>query len=191
MNVPIRIYSLSIAVLLLFSVSNSSYADQTDPLLNSLFKKLYQTNSIRQAKIIEFEIMRIWNLSDDKDINRRMNLSDAAMRSRSLDKALNIVTTITREKPNFSEGWNLQATILFFMERYDESIKSVEKTLSLEPRHFGALIGKADMLARKGRLKESRSVLQRVIEIYPLHIRVNKRLEHVNHLIKIRADSYV
>ncbi|PHS71983.1 MAG: hypothetical protein COB22_06095 [Cycloclasticus sp.] len=182
--------SITIFLFLLF-VSSSLQADQNNPLLNSLFNKLHQTNSIRQARAVEVEIMRIWNFSGNKDIDQRMNLSDTAMRERSFEKALDIVTTITQEMPQFSEGWNLQATILFFMGRYKESLESVEKTLALEPRHFGAMIGKGDMLASQGRLKESRWALQGVMKIYPLHQRVIQRLEYIDALIKIRADSYV
>ena len=186
-----RFNELIITILFFLLLSTNLHADQNNALLNVLFKKLHQTNSIRQAKAVEVEIMRLWNLSGNKGINKRMNLSDAAMRSSSFDNALDIVTTVTLEMPQFSEGWNLQATILFFMGRYDESMESVEKTLALEPRHFGAMIGKGDMLARQGRLKEARSIFQTVIKIYPLHARVIQRLERIKALIKIKADSYV
>ncbi|PCI69152.1 MAG: hypothetical protein COB26_00250 [Piscirickettsiaceae bacterium] len=158
-----------ITVLLLICISKSLHADQNDPLLNALFNKLHETNSIRHAKNVEFEIMRLWNLSGNKHIDERMSLSDTAMRESSFKKALTLATSITEEGPTFSEGWNLQAIILFFMGRYDESLKSVEKTLALEPRHFGAMIGKGDMLARQGRLKAVRNALQRVLILYPLY----------------------
>ena len=180
-----------IILLMLLIVSTNVQADQNDLQLKPLFNKLQHANSVREAKLVQAKIMHIWNLSGDESIDRRMGLSDAAMRERSFDKALEIVMTITQEMPKFSEGWNLQATILFFMGKYEESLESVEKTLSLEPRHFGALIGKGDMLVRQGKLKEARSTLQRVMKVYPLHQRVIKRLERIDDAIKTRARRYV
>lgn len=190
MKISKRFGGLIIISLFLLLISTNLHADQNNSSLKSLFKKLHQTNSIRQAKTVEVEIMRLWNLSGNKDIDQRMNLSDAAMRSGSFGKALDMVTTVIQEMPKFSEGWNLHATILFFMGRYDESMESVGKTLTLEPRHFGAMIGKGDMLARQGKLIEARSMFQTVIKIYPLHTRVIQRLERIKVLIKTKSDSY-
>ena len=77
------------------------------------------------------------------------------------------------------------------MGRYEESLESVERTLTLEPRHFGAMIGKGDMLVRQGKFKEARVTLQRVMKVYPLHQRVIQRLELIDDAIKTKAGSYV
>jgi len=182
--------SISALLLLLFASTNLQ-ADQNDLQLTELFNKLQQADSVREARLVEAKIMYIWNLSGDESIDQRMGLSDNAMRVRSFDKALEIVMTITEERPEFSEGWNLQATILFFMGRYEESLVSVDKTLTLEPRHFGAMIGKGDMLVRQGKLKEARLTLQRVMKVYPLHQRVIQRLERIDDAIKTKEGSYV
>lgn len=182
--------SISALLLLLFASTNLQ-ADQNDLQLTELFNKLQQADSVREARLVEAKIMHIWNLSGDESIDQRMGLSDNAMRVRSFDKALEIVMTITEERPEFSEGWNLQATILFFMGRYEESLVSVDKTLTLEPRHFGAMIGKGDMLVRQGKLKEARLTLQRVMKVYPLHQRVIQRLERIDDAIKTKEGSYV
>ena len=182
--------SISALLLLLFASTNLQ-ADQNDLQLTELFNKLQQADSVREARLVEAKIMHIWNLSGDESIDQRMGLSDNAMRVRSFNKALEIVMTITEERPEFSEGWNLQATILFFMGRYEESLVSVDKTLTLEPRHFGAMIGKGDMLVRQGKLKEARLTLQRVMNMYPLHQRVIQRLERIDDAIKTKEGSYV
>jgi tetratricopeptide (TPR) repeat protein len=191
MNISEKIAKSISALLLLLFASTNLQADQNDLQLTVLFNKLQQADSVREARLVEAKIMHIWNLSGDESIDQRMGLSDNAMRMRSFDKALEIVMSVTEERPEFSEGWNLQATILFFMGRYEESLESVERTLTLEPRHFGAMIGKGDMLVRQGKFKEARVTLQRVMKVYPLHQRVIQRLERIDDAIKIKAGSYV
>ncbi|MEM8651567.1 MAG: hypothetical protein AAGF54_13620, partial [Pseudomonadota bacterium] len=47
------------------------------------------------------------------------------------------------------------------------SIADIETTLSLEPRHFGALSGLAVILNRLDRKKEALDTWYKVLEIYP------------------------
>ena len=68
------------------------------------------------------------------------------MQLQNYEEALKHFSELTRQVPQFAEGWNKRATVLFLMGRFLESSDDVERTLHLEPRHFGALSGKGLIL---------------------------------------------
>ncbi len=184
----LRVHLAILAVLSLLSVSTTALANQTNPRLDTLFVKLNKAQTVRQAQLVEYEIMQIWNKSGNKEIDQRMNLADTVMRNGSAQEALEIMAVITKEKPNFSEAWNLHATILFLMGKYKESLSSIDRTLALEPRHFGALIGKGHIFAQQKRFKEALTVFKTARNLYPLHPRIYKHITRLHQLIKINDE---
>ena len=64
-----------------------------------------------------------------------------AMKIQQFEKAYGYFSQMTKLAPDYAEGWNKRATVLYLMGRFKESEADVMKTLELEPRHFGALSG--------------------------------------------------
>ena len=74
---------------------------------------------------------------------------------------------VTVLAPDYAEGWNRRATLYFQKSDLSRSIADIETTLSLEPRHFGALSGLAVILNRLDRKQEALDTWYKVLEIYP------------------------
>ena len=70
-----------------------------------------------------------------------MILGIKAMNNQQFGKALEHFRLLTRIEPEFAEGWNKRATVLYLMGRFKESEEDILRTLKLEPRHFGAHSG--------------------------------------------------
>jgi Tfp pilus assembly protein PilF len=54
------------------------------------------------------------------------------------------------------------------MKHYGKSMADIEHTLELEPRHFGALSGMAQIMKDTGRKELAMRAWERVLEIYPM-----------------------
>lgn len=115
-------------------------AGQDDPRLNALFDKL-KTGSDEEARAIERQIWQIWVEHKNPEIARLMQRGMAALNEDDAQEALDTFGQVVRADKNFAEGWNKRATVEFVMGDFDASIADIERTLALEPRHFGALSG--------------------------------------------------
>ena len=90
----------------------------------------------------------------------RRDLHDYAGAIEHLDELVTLA-------PDWAEAWNQRATILFFRDQLDRSLEDVEKVLALEPKHFGALAGKAVILMHQGRVELGQKALREALEVHP------------------------
>jgi tetratricopeptide (TPR) repeat protein len=116
-------------------------ADQSDWRLNQMFERLRQTTIEGEAAQLEASIWQLWMRSENEDTNILMRLGVNAMNSGDYPAALRAFDRMVKDDPNFAEGWNKRATLHYLMDNYDASVADIERTLALEPRHFGALSG--------------------------------------------------
>jgi tetratricopeptide (TPR) repeat protein len=121
--------------------SPAGFADQTDPRLGGLFTQLKAAGSLDEAQTIEARIWALWLRSKVAGVDTLMNEGMGRMETGDLDRALATFTEVTKRAPDFAEGWNKRATVLYMLGRPQESIADIGRVLALEPRHFGALSG--------------------------------------------------
>jgi tetratricopeptide (TPR) repeat protein len=116
-------------------------ADQDDPRLDGLFERLQTTSDPAEASGLEQRIWRLWLDADDAGLNRLMQQGIVALNDRRYAAALEAFDRMVEQAPEFAEGWNKRATVHFLMGNWQASVRDIQQTLALEPRHFGALFG--------------------------------------------------
>ena len=90
-----------------------------------------------------------------------------AMTAGRLRQAERIFDEIISKAPDFAEGWNKRATVLYFLRQYDKSAADVRQTLLLEPRHFGAAAGLGLIFLSLNYPKSALEAFQKALEINP------------------------
>jgi len=149
------------------SVGGAARADQKDPHLNDLFAQLKTATGLLKARAIEQQIWTIWLQSDDAEVTHLMGDGVEAMNSEDYKTAIADFTKITQLAPDFAEGWNKRATVLFMVGDYQGSLADVAKTLKLEPRHFGALSGLGLINAQLEHDEDAIAAFERALAINP------------------------
>lgn len=137
--------------------------------LDRLFGELKRERNERAAKRISDRIWEEWSHSGSATIDLMMQWSQSAADKKQFDVALDFLDQVTTLSPTFAEGWNRRATIHFLMNNYSMSMADIDRTLQLEPRHFGALSGMAQILKNTGRDELALNAYLRVLDIYPMN----------------------
>lgn len=135
--------------------------------LDALFIKLATGSSDRNAYAIEDEIWDIWTSHADPEAVSAMNDAVSAMAQRQYDSALVLLDDLVRAHPLWPEAWNKRATLFFLVGRDQESANDIRRTLQLEPRHFGALAGFAQICLRHGETTAAAIACDAALRIHP------------------------
>ena len=153
--------------------------------LEKFFMDLKKSTNIDEAVNIEKNIWNLWILHPrNKFLTNKLELGTELMENGQHKYAYRIFTNIIFEDPNWSEAWNKRATVLFLMKEYDLSLIDIEKTLDLEPRHFGALSGRAQIYIDLKEYRKALDNLMKTKEIYPLS-RGNKVIPKLEKILSI------
>ena len=130
---------LTVAVLIFYS--NLVPADQTDDRLETLFITLSSSSDKQVIRATENQIWDIWFAHPNSDVERLMQIGVQRMNANRQSEAMIIFSQLVENFPDYAEAWNRRATLHYILGNYQESIDDIERVLSLEPRHFGALSG--------------------------------------------------
>ena len=173
---------LIVSISLLFA-SKIALADQNDPRLNNLFKKLNETENQDEIRDLISDIWNIWYEVDDPKVIEYFEKGIQAMNLRNYPLAIRFFNNLIEEDPNFAEGWNKRATVHFMMGNFDQSMQDIIKTLELEPRHFGALDGMGLIFIHQGQFKQAIDVYDKMLEIFPFSIKTMDKKERIQSFI--------
>ena len=174
---------LAVAVLLIFPAA----ADQNDERLDELFVQLHETKSEYQAYVLERTIWSIWLVSDMAGTNILMEQGVNAMGVGDHATALEKFEAVVELEPDFAEGWNKRATVHYLMGNFAQSIEDVKKTLTLEPRHFGALSGLGLIYDSMDNLEGAKAAFEKALEANPHMVPIKMRLEEIEKELENRA----
>jgi predicted Zn-dependent protease len=135
--------------------------------LNALFEDLARATPRQDPAETMDLIWAIWIDHEDRTAADRMGTALDAMAAGASDLARPILDELVVNFPSWAEAWNKRATIAFFDERDDESIHDIARTLELEPRHFGAILGFAQICLRHGRVHEAKAAFAMAQRLTP------------------------
>ena len=170
---------ICLTIFLIFLVVSTSEADQNDPKLDILFNDLSQTQSEMKAQPILLEIWSIWSVAIDTKTQEKFDAGNQLMSKRQYDESILMFSDAINLQPTFAEAWNKRATVNYIIGNYEESISDIFSTLELEPRHFGALDGLAQIYMLQNKYFKAAQVYRKILEILPYNKKAIMHLEYL------------
>jgi len=173
-----------VATLLLVS-SLGSNADQNNPKLDELFTQLREATNPRVAKWAEREIWTIWHETPDDTSLEIMRNARTALDNADFDLAISLLDKLVEYTPDFAEAWNQRAIVLYFTEDYSGSLRDIEQTLKLEPRHFGAMSGRGRVYLHLDELELALQAFESALDRNPWMDNIRGQMQ----MIRARINS--
>ena len=178
-----KVYKIFI---LFFFISNfflSAHSSQ-EIVLNKLFDQLIKTHNLNNAEQLEKKIWSIWSEHPNNNkLTDRLEFGTELMQYGDYNYALRVFNNIIITDPQWSEAWNKRATVFFLMNKLSNSLDDIDKVLSLEPRHFGALSGQARIFIKLQKYEKAILSLKRALVFYP-SFRSGEMIPEIERLIK-------
>lgn len=135
---------------LLYRLPERRPAPSLPSRLGEFFDRLVACATPAEVPPIEDAIWSAWMYHGHEEAEAALERASADMAARRFDLAETRLAILLRRRPDWAEAWNKRATLCYLMERDDESVEAIHRTLELEPRHFGALCGLGEILRSRG-----------------------------------------
>jgi tetratricopeptide (TPR) repeat protein len=103
--------------------------------------------------------------------------------------AMRTLDRLTRTYPKYAEGWNRRAAVLWKMGEYEKSRLDCERTLKLNPNHYGAWQGLGVCELELGHLNEACHALRSALRILPHDEATLRSLQQCETLLRTRGTS--
>ena len=173
----------TLLTLIFLTFSTNSYSDQNSPELDILFEDLYNAQDITQQNKIVSNIWSEWMKIDNPESQKIMDMVPYFFQTRNYDEAIEVLSYVIEQEPDFSEAYNKRATFYFMMGDFENSMKDIESTLALEPRHFGALDGMSRILISYKKYEQAFQVYEEMMNLMPNDVTLHMKMDRLNNLI--------
>jgi len=165
-----------------FSIVNSQ---EREAKLDGLFNQLKNNNDVAAAFEIEIKIWNIWSIHPSQEnLTQLLAKGSNLMSEQKLNKAYETFSIVIGLDPNWAEGWNKRATVLYMLGRYQESQEDIDEVLKLEKRHFGALSGQGLVQIELKNYERAINSYKEVQKIYPSMMSPKIMIPQLKELIK-------
>ena len=152
--------------------------------LDGLFSQLLEAEeaeAIRLSREIELE----WSKSGSPAMDLLLKRGTDAFEAGDTQAAIGHFTSLTDHAPEFAEGWFRRASAYAEAELYGPAVADLERTLTLEPKHYDAIATLGGIFVHIERPDMAMRAFEEVLAIHPHHPDVTEAME----LLETQVDG--
>ncbi len=150
------------------TTGHANSLDDTKQQKQFLFEKLAKAQSEQEGRLAEDAIWQYWfSLAPDHSARKSLDAGMERRKAYDFEAAEKHLDNVVTTAPDYAEGYNQRAFVRFLRENFTGALTDLEKTLELEPEHFGALAGLYQVLRIQNRHQAAMTALQSGVSIHP------------------------
>ena len=173
-----------IILIINFSFISNSFSENREIELNRLFNEL-KIDNVSSSYIVEQKIWKLWSQHPtNQNLTIKLEEGSEFVRNQKLSKAIEIFSEVIKSDPEWAEAWNKRATVLYMLGDYQGSQDDIDKVLTLEKRHFGALAGQGLVNIKLENYEKAIESYKKAQEIYPSMKSPKIMIQQIKELIK-------
>jgi tetratricopeptide (TPR) repeat protein len=142
-------------------------APDTEAAMDALFDKLERVATEAGARILGNRLWDLWTVAPDAPSQAMLAEGMRARSANDYPRAMNRFEALVNYCPFYAEGYNQRAFVHFLTGNYEAALPDLDRALDLNPRHVGALSGKALTLRALGRDAEALIALDAALALNP------------------------
>lgn len=131
---------------------------------NARLARCLHDNDTESRQYAVDALWALWFRADTEENNKALK---KLSQTRDREKAQAGLTQLIERSPQFAEAYNQRAIVRFRLQRYEDSILDCQKTLTLNPFHFGAQAGMGQCFLQLRKPRAALKAFRRALEIHP------------------------
>lgn len=142
-------------------------AEEKTRLLSDLYAQLATAEDETASKPLVSAIQRLWSISGSDTVTLLLRRAAGAVQKKENELALKLFDYAVALAPDYAEAFNQRAFFYFSQNNFEAAVGDLRRVLALDPNHFKALEGLAQIMRETGNKKGAYQVLQQLLDVHP------------------------
>ena len=160
--------ALALAVALSAGAAQSACpAQDLSASKDPLYALLKDSQTEPEGQALASELWDLYVIAPDDKAQDLLDRGVRYLERGQFDTAETLLDDLVSYCPDYAEGWNQRAFARFLQRDYDGALADIDRTLELEPRHFGALAGRGLTFLQQGRQLLAQQAIRQGLKVHP------------------------
>lgn len=142
--------------------------EQRAKLLEELYSRLAEASDEEMAAPIATAIEQLWQHSGSPTADLLMARAAAATEEGRRELAMKLLNAAVELQPDYAEAWNRRAYLFYLDNNYTRALGDIRRVLALEPLHFKAIEGLANILHHLDEKKAALEAYESLLKVHPM-----------------------
>lgn len=140
--------------------------DHSDALVRLLNQAQRAPDAV-SGQLISNQMWALWAKAPDEAAQAVLDAGMGKRESYDFDGAIAEFDRLIAYCPDYAEGYNQRAFVLFLRQDYPAALEDLDRALERSPTHVAALAGKALTLMGLNRMDEGQALLRQALALNP------------------------